>query len=124
MSTVYIISIQAPSEPRVASLCAAVLAHGFHPEVVGGVKGADIQAGEYFALAKRYYIDTGRFMTPGEVGCTMSHAEAWRRIVAGTDDRCVVLEDDALLDAEFGKRIRALNGCSLLADCLVSLGNL
>lgn len=31
---------------------------------------------------------------PGEVGCTLSHINVWKRIVAAEDERCLILEED------------------------------
>lgn len=122
MTIVHIISIRSPDDPVLIALRDSVIAHGMSPVVVEGVRGAQLAAGEYFALAKRYYLETRRFMTPGEVGCTLSHVNAWRRIEAGTAATGIVLEDDAMLDAEFGSRIRALLADPRLADVFVSLG--
>jgi glycosyl transferase family 25 len=122
MTLVHIISIREPDDPVLVALRDSVIAHGMSPVIVEGLRGAQLPAGEYFALAKRYYLETRRFMTPGEVGCTMSHVNAWRRIATGTAVRGVVIEDDALLDDEFGARVRALLADPRLADTFVSLG--
>lgn len=33
-------------------------------------------------------------LVPGEVGCALSHAKAWREILSGDDNCAIVLEDD------------------------------
>jgi GR25 family glycosyltransferase involved in LPS biosynthesis len=39
-------------------------------------------------------------MTPGEIGCALSHRDAARSIAAGPDERVLVLEDDVRLVAD------------------------
>lgn len=43
----------------------------------------------------------------GEVGCFLSHIEAWRRIAAGSEAWATVLEDDVLLAADAGALLRS-----------------
>ena len=31
---------------------------------------------------------------PGEIGCTLSHINAWKRIAEGGEERCLILEED------------------------------
>lgn len=40
----------------------------------------------------------GRPLTRAEIGCFASHLEAWKRLLASTDEQRVVLEDDVMVD--------------------------
>ena len=40
---------------------------------------------------------------PGEIGCFLSHFEAWRRIAAGDAAWCAVFEDDIHVAADLGR---------------------
>lgn len=40
---------------------------------------------------------------PGEIGCFLSHIEAWRRIAAGPEAAGAVFEDDACLASDIGR---------------------
>ena len=49
-----------------------------------------------------------RKLTPGEIGCALSHVEVWRRIASQeTRTAAIVFEDDALLDDDAAERLRA-----------------
>ncbi len=50
--------------------------------------------------------ETFRRLTPGEYGCLKSHELVWRKIAAGADDFCLVLEDDVLLSPRFNEFLR------------------
>eukprot|EP00658_Telonema_sp_P-2_P044598 TRINITY_DN3249_c0_g2_i3.p1 TRINITY_DN3249_c0_g2~~TRINITY_DN3249_c0_g2_i3.p1 ORF type:complete len:413 (-),score=76.32 TRINITY_DN3249_c0_g2_i3:97-1335(-) len=55
---------------------------------------ADMQQGEV------------RSLTPGEVGCALSHVEVWRRVAQSTSDTpALVLEDDVILEPDVGLRL-------------------
>eukprot|EP00931_Biecheleriopsis_adriatica_P103059 TRINITY_DN77948_c0_g1_i1.p1 TRINITY_DN77948_c0_g1~~TRINITY_DN77948_c0_g1_i1.p1 ORF type:complete len:277 (-),score=39.23 TRINITY_DN77948_c0_g1_i1:159-989(-) len=45
-------------------------------------------------------------MTPGERGCAMSHVEAWRVVAKSSNEPVLIMEDDAVPSAQFGKRLR------------------
>jgi len=47
-----------------------------------------------------------RTLTPGEVGCALSHVEVWRRIAAGPSGMAgVVIEDDVIFEDEAALRL-------------------
>jgi GR25 family glycosyltransferase involved in LPS biosynthesis len=58
------------------------------------------------AKAWPYWKDPwfGRAITKGEIGCALSHNEAWKRIVEREEEFALVLEDDAVLDKDFLKQ--------------------
>ena len=58
------------------------------------------------AKAWPYWKDPwfGRAITKGEIGCALSHNEAWKRIAERGEEFALVLEDDAVLDKDFLKQ--------------------
>ncbi|WAC49564.1 glycosyltransferase family 25 protein [Asticcacaulis sp. SL142] len=40
-------------------------------------------------------------LRPGEVGCTLSHVEVWKKIASGPDDFAIIFEDDVHITADF-----------------------
>jgi glycosyl transferase family 25 len=76
----------------------------------------------YFNAVTPYYLSTGRLMSPGELGCALSHKKVWELISKGGNETGVVLEDDALLDDQFGARINAIVSDPRLDEYFVSLG--
>jgi glycosyl transferase family 25 len=57
-----------------------------HPEDVPGYDG------------RRRLKELGYHLTKGEVGCFLAHRDAWKKVVA-SGVPCLILEDDARLDA-------------------------
>lgn len=49
-----------------------------------------------------------RWLRPGQVGCCLSHLEAYRRIAAEGLERALILEDDAVLPAGVGTLLTSL----------------
>lgn len=58
----------------------------------------------------------------GEIGCYLSHRQAWREFLASTDDLCCVLEDDVELHADFCASVEALCRCRESWDLVRLLG--
>lgn len=48
-----------------------------------------------------------RQLSPGEIGCTMAHVSIWEKVVREKIERCLVLEDDALLSREAHSQIKS-----------------
>lgn len=67
---------------------------GYHVEVIEGVKGAELAAGEYFRQIQFWRSQTGRVMTPGELGCTLSHHKALSLAAQNGNRFHLILEDD------------------------------
>jgi len=61
---------------------------------VKGIKGADLSAGEFFRLTNPFRARTGRSMTPGELGCVLSHAKALKMAAESNHGASLILEDD------------------------------
>lgn len=63
-----------------------------------GVKGIDLTVKEYFELAVAGHA---KALTPGELGCTLSHLEALRDFLKTTEKYAIIFEDDAIQDGNF-----------------------
>lgn len=75
-------------------------AHGFHVTVVDGIKGAELKASEYFQRIQFWRSRSGRMMTPGELGCALSHQEALRLASESGHGMHLILEDDFIASDE------------------------
>ncbi|GAA2536888.1 hypothetical protein GCM10010210_03260 [Pseudonocardia hydrocarbonoxydans] len=53
----------------------------------------------------------GRPLKWGEIGCTLAHLACWRAALADGVDHAVILEDDAILPADFETVLRAALPC-------------
>ncbi|MHA7887780.1 glycosyltransferase family 25 protein [Roseicyclus sp.] len=47
-------------------------------------------------------------LTPGQIGCALSHVNAYREIVNGQVEKAVVVEDDAVLPPDFDSTVSAI----------------
>lgn len=52
-------------------------------------------------------------LSPGEIGCALSHLQVYQRILDSGDDQAAVIEDDCILTPKF---LEALDGISQLPD--------
>ncbi|MCY0386284.1 glycosyltransferase family 25 protein [Robbsia sp. Bb-Pol-6] len=69
---------------------------GIRPGSVDRIPGYD--------SAKRLHR-FGYGLTPGEIGCYLSHRAVWRRFLDSDSDVCCVLEDDGVLHGDFSERV-------------------
>jgi glycosyl transferase family 25 len=93
----YVLTIRAASDPRLTGLCRTLQASGHEVEVVTGPVGGTFSAADYFALSMTCYKRHGYMPTPGELGCTLGHAQVYERVAAAADPYALVLEDDVQL---------------------------
>ncbi|MFZ2469327.1 glycosyltransferase family 25 protein [Parvibaculum sedimenti] len=56
-------------------------------------------------LARGLHFPDGYDLSPPEIGCTKSHRAAWTELLASGEPCACVLEDDALLSADFNRII-------------------
>lgn len=45
---------------------------------------------------KDYFINKGSKLTRGQIGCAVSHLEIYKKIINGSEDKVLILEDDAI----------------------------
>ena len=55
----------------------------------------------------------GRQLSPGEIGCFLSHYGVWQRIVETGTPFALILEDDARLEDTFADRVEELMGMTV-----------
>lgn len=91
----YVINM-ATSTERLADVTAQMERLGLAFERVEAVVGADLSQDEikkvYDAEANRKYHH--RNLTPGEIGCYLSHRIIWQKIAEGDSEFALILEDD------------------------------
>lgn len=88
-----------------------------------GVKGGALTAKQYFELAVKGRSNP---LTPGELGCTLSHLNALQQFLDTEDKYALILEDDAILrnDFTYKKLLRELNNIDLPQNLLLSIGGI
>ena len=101
MLKTYIIHLERSTErlPLVKALKHALPS----PQIVGAIDGRAILAEEVARITKRHVFGKKYpfDLLPGELGCFLSHREAWHQLVASGEDYALVVEDDAVLAPEF-----------------------
>ncbi|MEM1973993.1 MAG: glycosyltransferase family 25 protein [Thermoplasmata archaeon] len=65
-------------------------------EIIEGVDGKNLIAAEYFEKIKCYYDKYLRIVTPGEVGCALSHTRVYETFLKSSDNYALILEDDVI----------------------------
>lgn len=70
-------------------------------EIIPAVDGKCLGPDELKYYSTQQAIKTiKREMTPGEIGCALSHAKMWERIVAKSIEEVLIFEDDAKIKKE------------------------
>ncbi|MFM2128991.1 MAG: hypothetical protein RL477_537 [Pseudomonadota bacterium] len=88
--------------------------------VVGA--GLDLDAcAHYDGPRRRRFF--GRDMTPGEVGCLLSHRAIMQRMIDENLPAAVILEDDVIFEPDFPDVLRALTGGGRRWDIIRFLGS-
>lgn len=88
------------------------------------VDGREIDASAhaiYDEVKRRRYF--GRDLTGGEIGCLLSHKRVLQQIVAEELDIAIVLEDDALMRADFPSVVRSLESSDYPWELVRFLGS-
>lgn len=93
----YLITLQPLDSAPIQTMRARLAAHGFTVVLVEGFRGADLSAREFFTLTNFWRARTGKLMTPGELGCTLSHQKALRLASSLGDGQHLILEDDVVV---------------------------
>jgi glycosyl transferase, family 25 len=70
-----------------------------------------------------YHRHHGKEPTAGEVGCFVSHVRLMRAFLDGPHDACLVLEDDAIVPADFREVVDALMASPACGDMTMLYGN-
>lgn len=95
----YLISIEACDSPRLNTFFSqSLFSSAAHEFKTFGIKGAELTVKEYFDQAVAGH---SKPLTPGELGCTLSHLAALRDFLDSDKSYAVVFEDDAIQDGNF-----------------------
>ena len=73
------------------------------------VDGASLSPAARHAAVARFHalLARGRLYTPGQIGCTLSHQTAYRRMIAENIPVALIFEDDVLLTPDFPASLAA-----------------
>lgn len=63
-------------------------------EWVKAVNGKKLNAKDYFSYVQEYFSSHQKVITPGEIGCTLSHIKALEAFLSTEEHFCLILEDD------------------------------
>ena len=88
-----------------------------------GIKGAELSAKFYFEKAVK---GREQALTPGELGCTLSHLQALKEFLESDDSYAFILEDDAILpeDLTIDMLQQEFSRIKLPPKTLLSLGGI
>lgn len=121
---VYIISIEDIQSPRwIQFTSQAFIAQLDSNFVKVGVIGTELSCKDYFNLAVK---GRSKPLTPGELGCTLSHLEAIHQFLKTDDDYALIFEDDALIpeDLKLDQLEQALKAYHPPQNLLFSIGGI
>ena len=96
------------SRDRLADAERQFAAAGLSFERIDAVDGRKIPAQELAAMCPDNSRDFYSPLTPGEVGCYLSHLKALRTMLDRGLERCVVFEDDFVLEPAFAQCLSEL----------------
>lgn len=73
------------------------------------VNGRNLTAQQQALYSEKHAFRAyGRSLSPGEIGCFLSHYEILQKFLSGSADYCLALEDDLRIEADFPELLQAL----------------
>tara|TARA_A200000113_G_scaffold55835_1_gene47010 strand:- start:2517 stop:3281 length:765 start_codon:yes stop_codon:yes gene_type:complete len=118
MIPIFVINL-ATSPERWASASSRLLELNLKAKRFNAVLGKDLSSEEienvYDAKANKKYHH--RNLTAGEIGCYISHRNMWQKMVSENISKCLILEDDLLIDDELVdvlSHIQSLSGWDMI----------
>lgn len=120
----YLISIEDLNSPRLKSLFEQSTFLNKESEFkVFGVKGRELSVTEYF---KQGVAGKAKAMTPGELGCTLSHVNALKDFLLSKEKLAIIFEDDVIEKNKinFDKLEQEINQLHLKESFFLSLGGI
>ncbi len=116
---VFVINLDSSTD-RLAHMHATLSRLGLSYERIPAIDGTKLSQDEIKHRYSSFWFQLfhGRQMSPGELGCALSHKLAYRRIVEDQLDWGLVLEDDVLLDDSLLELLQALFGVKLPAEII------
>ena len=94
---------------------------GLRCEMIDAVDGKFVSAADHriFVEDEFWRVHRGRRLSPGEVGCFLSHYRLWQKIFVQKIPRALVLEDDAVLDSDIGDIVARVMECEAEWDVVI-----
>lgn len=120
----YLISIESAESSRMAALFAQTTFKKFKDQFkIFGIVGKSLTVNTYFqqAVAGKY-----KAMTPGELGCSLSHIEALKDFLASDQNLALIFEDDVIerFEVDLDQLEQDIQSLNLAACFLLSLGGI
>ena len=114
---VFVINLDSSTE-RLTHMHATLSRLGLTYERIPAIEGTKLSQDEIKNRYSSFWFQLfhGREMSPGELGCALSHKLAYRRIVEDQLDWGLVLEDDVLLDDSLLELLRGLFAVQVPAE--------
>lgn len=103
---VFVINLDRSTD-RLAHVSRQLTAQGVDFERIAAADGNAASEAAYQAFMAARPRSPGLTWRRGQMGCFLSHVDAWTRIAAGSAARAMVLEDDIRLSPELGRYVRA-----------------
>jgi glycosyl transferase family 25 len=96
----YVISLKG-SDVRRASINQELSKFGIQYEIVDAVRGADLDIENDDRINHKLAKELAFWLTPGTIGCALSHLECYKKAIAEDLDYVVIFEDDAKITSDY-----------------------
>ena len=120
----YVISLHDRSTESNSRLASLLERNGHVVSFVKAIRGGDFDASAYYSKIHFYLKLTGELISPAELGCALSHGEAYKALCSSEEPRALILEDDAILDNEGCKNLSLLASLDIDCDSFIHLGGM
>jgi glycosyl transferase, family 25 len=120
----YVISLHDRNTVGNSRLASLLERNGHVVSFVKAIRGGDFDAYTYYSKIHFYLQLTGVLISPAELGCALSHGEAYKGLCSSNEPRALVLEDDAILDDEACKNLSLLDSLDIDSDSFIHLGGI
>jgi glycosyl transferase family 25 len=115
---IFVINLKQSADRRVAMTARLEPLH-VNYSFFEAVDGRLLDIGNLPSYAKtRRRIFYGRDLTPGEIGCLLSHKAIYQHMVDNDIERAIILEDDVFIDPAFAQVIRSILKAPLAWDII------
>ena len=124
MLHIYIVSLKQDIERRKV-ISKALEIFGLKFSFIDAVYGKELSeevVSSIRSISTGKVIDRGYALTPGEIGCTLSHLMAYQDILDNDVEWACILEDDVFLDKRFKIFINTFQATELNLESLYLLG--
>jgi glycosyl transferase, family 25 len=118
----YIISLRDRNTASNLRLASLLERNGHTVSFVKAIRGSDLDVDAYYSKVHSYLLLRGTLISPAELGCALSHGEAYKSLALSKESRAIILEDDAILDEEACEKLSQLVSLNLECDSFIHLG--